>query len=371
MKIERAEVRVISPPLERYRWSDDLPDQFQTLTTLRLWCDDGVEGIAGVWNAASFAPERYTAEALRHLLPILIGRDPLMHEEIMYEVRPRVFPQPPGALALIDIALWDLQGRVSARPIYQLLGGARERIPAYASTPMLSSVPAYLEYIEELGAQGFKAIKFHTWSTPDRDLELARAVRQHYPGDEIAFMLDAENNYDRDSALRAAAELDGLGFTWFEAPLPDYDLAGYRELSQHVTMPVLPSGNWIQDLPAFADALHSGAWTVARTDVTMMGGLTAGKKAMEIAAAAGTNCEVMSWGYTLAAAANLHLMLASSNCTYFEQPLPYEAYEYGMKTVIRPDADGYVAAPSGPGLGFEVDWAEMEAASIHCISQSA
>ncbi|NKB71218.1 MAG: hypothetical protein GKR89_29450 [Candidatus Latescibacteria bacterium] len=76
-------------------------------------------------------------------------------------------------------------------------------------------------------------------------------------------------------------------------------------------------------------------------------------------------CEIMSWGYSLVAAANLHLMLAYGNCSYFEQSVPYEPYEYGMKDVIRPGADGFVHAPSAPGLGLEVDWEAMDAATIH------
>jgi L-alanine-DL-glutamate epimerase-like enolase superfamily enzyme len=81
--------------------------------------------------------------------------------------------------------------------------------------------------------------------------------------------------------------------------------------------------------------------------------------------AAEINCEIMSWGTTLISAANLQLMLASLNCTYYEQAVPYEAYEYGMKTVIRTQPDGTVRAPEGPGLGVEIDWEAMEAATIH------
>jgi L-alanine-DL-glutamate epimerase-like enolase superfamily enzyme len=213
--------------------------------------------------------------------------------------------------------------------------------------------------------RGFRAIKFHTWCLPDQDLELARAVRQQYPGRQIAFMLDAENNYDRASALRVAVELENLSFTWFEAPLPDYDLAGYRELTRRVRIPILPSGNWIQDLPALADALTKRTWTAARTDVTVCGGITAARKAMALAEAAGVNCEVMGWGFTLISSANLHVALAFDNCTYYEQAVPYESYEYGMKDVIRIQPDGYVLAPEGPGLGVQVDWGAMNKAMIH------
>jgi len=79
------------------------------------------------------------------------------------------------------------------------------------------------------------------------------------------------------------------------------------------------------------------------------------------------NCEVMCWGHTLISAANLQLLLALPNCTYYEQPVPYEAYEYGMKNVIRTQPDGYVRAPEAPGLGVEPDWQTMEKATIHTI----
>lgn len=370
MKIEDVEVRTVAPQVQRYSWSHDLPEQYMTNTLVRIRTDEGVEGLGGVSNYTSFSFDRYTAETLRHLTPHLLGADPLRREELMRRLRSRVFPVTPGALAAVDIALWDLLGKVAKLPLYQLLGGARDRILAYASTPLLQDVPAYLKFVEGLLAQGFRAIKFHAWALPDRDLELARAIRKQHPGPEIAFMLDAENNYDRLNALRVAEELEDLGFTWFEAPLPDFDIEGYRELTSRVRIPILPSGNWIQDLPALSDALGKRAWGAARTDVTVCGGITPARKAMAVIEAAGMNCELMSWGCTLVAAANLHLMLGLPNCTYYEQAVPYETYEYGMKDVIRTQADGYVEAPKGAGLGVRVDWKAMEAATIHVIHAS-
>ena len=274
MHITKVEIRTVAPPVDRFTWSDDLPDQYSTNTIVRIYTDEGVEGVAGVWNATSYDFERYTAESIRHLAPILLGKDPLLREHIWHEIRPRVFPLPPQSLAAIDIALWDLAGKVAGLPLYRLLGGARDKIPAYASTPLFEDVESYLKNAEEFIAQGFKAIKFHTWCIPELDLELARAVRKQYPSNDVAFMLDAENNYDRDGALRVAQELEAMGFTWFEAPLHDSDLDGYRELTSRVTIPILPSGNWFQDLHTFAEALHSKAWGRARTDAAMMGGIT-------------------------------------------------------------------------------------------------
>ena len=97
----------------------------------------------------------------------------------------------------------------------------------------------------------------------------------------------------------------------------------------------------------------------------MFSGFTQARKAVALVEAAGLDCEIMSWGFTLISAANLHLQLGFPNCKYFEQSVPYDSYEYGMKDVIRTQPDGYVYAPRGPGLGVEVDWEAMEKATIH------
>ena len=371
MKIDNVEVRVVTPRGERYTWSHDLPEQYMTITLVRIRTDEGAEGVAGVGNYASFHYDRYTAETLRHLIPLLHGADPLLPEDLRFRLRPRVFPIPPAALAVVDIALWDLIGKIAKLPLYQLLGGTRHRILSYASTPLLPDVPSYLQFIDDLIEQGFRAIKFHTWCLPERDLELARAVRKHHPGQKVTFMLDVENNYDRKSALRVAQELEDLGFGWFEAPFPDFDLESYSELTRRVRIPILPSGNWIQDLPAFASALSRHAWSSARTDATVLGGITGARKALALVEAAGINCEIMSWGPTMISAANLHLMLSIPFCTYFEQAVPYDSYEFAMKDVIRTRSDGYVQAPQGPGLGVQLDWKAVEAATIYTFDSSS
>ena len=365
MKIERIEVRAVAPPTEQFQWSEDLPAQYATNTILRLFTDEGIEAVSGVWNATSYGFEKYTAEAIRHIAPILIGRDPLQREALWRDIRPRVFPLPPQVLASIDIALWDLAGKVAGMPLYRMLGGARERIRSYASTPMLEDIPAYLKFVEDLLAKGYTAVKFHTWCIPDKDLELARTIAKEYDTSKIDFMLDAENNYDRGSSLKVALGIEELGFTWFEAPLPDYDLEGYRELTRRTSIPVLPSGNWIMDLMTFKEAMESKAWRSARTDAHMMGGITQTQKVIALTEAAGINCEIMSWGYSLNSAANLHLMLAHNNCSFYEHSVPQQPYEFGMHDVIRSDSSGYVHAPQKPGLGLDVDWNAMESATFH------
>ncbi len=163
MKIEKIEVFVIGPEDIHYTWSEDIPEVYQSNTLIRIFTDENIIGEAAVWNATYFEYDKYTAESLKNLLPILIGKDPLNIEKILYEIRPRVFPQPPGAQALIDNALWDIKGKKNNLPIYKLLGGKRDKIQSYASTVMYDTIDEYLKVIEEMKNQGFKAVKFHTY----------------------------------------------------------------------------------------------------------------------------------------------------------------------------------------------------------------
>ena len=104
MKITRIEVRTVAPEVQRFTWSFDLPEQFMTNTVVRIETDVDIEGVAGVSNYTSYDFDRYTAETIRHLAPVLIGRDPREHDQIYYDLRPRVFPLSPGALAIVDVA---------------------------------------------------------------------------------------------------------------------------------------------------------------------------------------------------------------------------------------------------------------------------
>ena len=358
MKITKIEVHVVGPEDERYTWSEDIEEVYQSNTLIKVYTDEDIVGEAAVWNATYFEYDKYTAESLKHFLPILIGRDPLDKDSILYDIRPRVFPMPPGAQAVIDNCLWDIIGKQANAPIYKLLGGRRDKIKSYASTVMYESIDEYLGVIEDMKNQGFQAVKFHTWCIPDKDLELAKAARKAFP--KMSFMLDAENNYDLESSLLIAKELEKLDFTWFEAPLPDYDFNGYKKITDSVGIKIIPSGNWIVDLQRFSEAISKKIWSATRTDMAMLGGITNGKKAMDMSEIAGLDCEIMSWGYTLVSVANLHLMLANNNCTYYEQPLPYEMFEFGMNDVLRTNKDGFMYAPSKPGLGMEINWEKMK-----------
>lgn len=240
----------------------------------------------------------------------------------------------------------------------------RHKILSYASTPLHVSNEAYIDYVAERRREGFKAVKFHCWCNPARDLSMCEAAARHFDGKDMNLMLDVEQRYDLAGALKVGRRIGELGFEWFEAPLIDTDIAGYRELRRQTTVPIIAAGNTWVDLQQLEAAAQTNCWSALRVDATICGGITPLRKIMALGEAKGMNVEIQCWGYTLTQAANLHMMLAYRNCTYFEQPVPYPAFEYGAINVIRTDGEGYVHAPDGPGLGIGIDWDAIARASI-------
>jgi len=361
--IDRLQVYAVGPETARFAWAEGMAEQFMTNTLVRVTTRDGLEGVGAAASYSETGFDRAVAETLRHQLPLLLGQSAHEREALWQRLHDLNLPKAPQAHSAIDIALWDLAAKAAGLPLYRMLGGRRSRILSYASTPLLPSVEAYLEFIDSLQSEGFTAVKLHCWCRPDRDLPLVRAVHKHAAGG-LSLMLDVEQRYSREQALPAARLLEELGFIWFEAPLVDTDLEGYRELRARVDVPILPAGNWILDLRSIAQAIERGCWSSVRVDATIAGGITPTLKVMALAEANAMTTELQCWGYTLTQAANLHLMLARGNCTYFEQPVPYPAFEAGSLDVIRTDAEGYVHAPPGNGLGIRVDWEATEAASF-------
>jgi L-alanine-DL-glutamate epimerase-like enolase superfamily enzyme len=371
--IERIEAWAVGPDVALQSWATGLAPQHATLTIVRVFDEDGTEGVGAT---PSYSTDRFDLamlESLRQIVPRVIGRDPELREGIWYELDDLTLPVLPGARAALDIALWDLVARRCGLPLHRLLGGAHERLPAYASTPMLADAQAYVDFVTEMRAHGFRAVKFHAWCEPARDLAMLRAVHAAHGDAGMAFMHDAEQRYDRRGAARVGQELDAMGFAWLEAPFHDVDLGAYRDLRRRVGVPILPGGNTILDIRQVGQALRMEPWDAVRFDVTIAGGFTPARKLAGLAAAWGLRVELQSWGYTLIQAANLHFGLATAHSGYFELPVPHEPYEYGVENPYRIQPDGFVDAPSEPGLGVAVDWERMQAArlaSFSCTSRN-
>jgi L-alanine-DL-glutamate epimerase-like enolase superfamily enzyme len=362
--VERAEAFIVAPPVERHSWASDQAGMYMTGTYLRLTTKGGLVGFACVKNFTPYDFDRSVAETLRPLLPQVLGLNPLEREAAWTRLVNRLIMAAPQAQSAVDIALWDLAAKHAGLPLYQFLGGTRSKVRAYASTPMLKDAKAYVDFVGKLMAKGFAATKLHCWCEYERDIPMVQAVRKRYGADKLAIMLDVEQRYSRADAMRALAPLAEARTTWFEAPLLDADVAGYRALTAKGLVDIIPGGNAIVDLGLIELCIANKVWSRVRIDPTTCGGITPARKIMALAEANGLNVELQSWGFTPVQAVNLHMMLAYPNCDYFEQAVPYEAFEYGSHDPIRTDAEGFVHAPPGAGLGVGVDWKAIEKASI-------
>ena len=353
------------------RWTESAPVCSLTTTILRVTDKDGAEGIAGYDSYTPAPSDRSVLETLSSLSPALLGRDTGAREALAHDLRVAVvFPQASAHVAMMDTALWDLEARRAGVPLSHLLGTVRrERIPAYASLTTMPTEDDYLATVAQACEDGLGAVKVHAWGEPVRDIQLLERLRAEHP--DLTLMHDAEGVYDRDGALRVGHALEDLGARWFEAPLPDFDLDGYRGLVHRLDVPVLPAGYAMWDPLQFAEALRDPPWSAVRAELTCTLGITALCDIARLAQAFELDLEPVSYGHTLLQAANLQVMLAFDNIRFFELPYPVEPWEYGVVEPIRPGPDGTVALPSGPGLGVELDWEWVERNAFAQISLPA
>ena len=264
--------------------------------------------------------------------------------------------------SIIDVCLWDILGKAVNRPIYQLLGGTKTRVMAYASSQHLPYVEDYAPDVLKAKAAGIRAYKIHpgggqSANAPLRPgyvghMEEIRQVRKAV-GDDYPLMFDGGGNVF--SALRVGRLLDELGYIAFEDPIPTPDIEGLILLARELDVP-LNMGEFIMDLNSFAEYIKRDALDIVRFIADNIGGITGGMRVCQLAAAFGLECQPHNWGNAMDLAVHFQLELAASTNYWFEMPWPMEyADRVYHKDKIRIDQDGYVNAPTAPGLGYPID----------------
>jgi L-alanine-DL-glutamate epimerase-like enolase superfamily enzyme len=293
----------------------------------------------------------------KNLKPMLIGRDPEYMESLwqdMWELQ-RLWFAPQFAIGTIDVALWDLFGKILNRPIATILGRYRDKLPVYASA---FAKPTPEEYAED--AVRYKERKFHGYKLfskgdPKADIAACVAVRKAV-GDDFTLMFDAVSAYDLNQALTVGRALQELGFRWFEEPVREYLLENYRTLSAKLDIPICGLENNEGGLYSSVEFIRSGAVQVVRADVSLKYGVMQTRKIATLAEAFGLNCEVHTNPNPMLDAANLQVALSLKNTEYWEQFVPEENVRYATTDWLHIDSEGYVHAPQGPGHGLAIDW---------------
>lgn len=354
------------PMLTTYKKGGALVEE---IPLIKVVTDVGIEGICmgigGRWQV------KVTDSILK---PMLIGEDPLDRERLWQKMwKLRLYGKwSEGFIGCIDVALWDIGGKVANLPIYKLLGGYRDRIKAYASAECgdnnggLDSPVAFADHAEQCKKEGFTAYKLHPFAPsahtqirgdPDRDISACKAVRERV-GDEMALMFDAGAIYESFAdVLRVGRELEKLNFLWYEMPLQDYDLASYARLKRELRIPIL-AAEWVEgNIYTSVERILRKSLDIVRSDAGAKGGITQLRKTAALCEAFGLKVEIHLCPNPLLNAANLHVACAIGNSDYYELGLLHPklvgaSSDFGVRNSIdRIDKEGYVVVPQKPEIG--------------------
>lgn len=333
------------------------------LTTVRT--EDGQEGHSMARAHGGQSGAGISQAIIRSLAPRVLGQDALNRERIwqsMLELEPAGYV-PVFAVSALDVALWDLAGKTLGIPLYQLLGGRRERIRAYASSAALEAVADYVQEAEQCVARGYRAYKLHPFNEPQRDIALCRAVRKAV-GPDVTLMLDVARSYDRADAVRVGRVLEELDFAWFEEPLPQYDIEGYAQLRRTLDIAVIGAETVAGHVYSAANYLRADALDMVLCDVYWKAGVSGMHKTAVLCEAMGIKVASHHAASPLMNWANLHVLCGASNADWIEVLVPEAGYDFGLLRYLAPDADGYLAAPQDPGIGVALDWDYIRAHTV-------
>jgi L-alanine-DL-glutamate epimerase-like enolase superfamily enzyme len=295
----------------------------------------------------------------RDLLPMLLGGDALQRER--FTARANAWARGSfgwRVLGAVDVALWDLAGKAAGLPLHRLLGGARDAIRAYASSPKLPDVESYVAEAKAARAEGYAGYKLHPPGVPARDIAVCEAVRDAV-GSDFPLMLDAGFAYRLGDAVQVGRAAQRLGFLWLEDPLGEHDIAGAAALRRRLDIPVMATEQSPGGLPAYAPWIASEATDWLRGDTALKGGLTPLVKAAALAEAFGLGFAVHHGGNSLHNLAGLHLALAVPNADWFEVLLPAASHRFGIVAEPVLEPGGLLRPPEGPGLGATVDFTAL------------
>jgi len=367
MKIDRIEAFQVA-------WAPgDKPEQRSAF--VRVWTDDGLYGIG---EASPMQGGQASLGMIVHnIAPALAGADPLDHAVLQDRLLHRFVKLGPegaltGALAAIDIALWDLKGKMFGQPVYKLLGGAwTTRLPFYASiggNGVERSLDEVLRIVESRMRDAPAAIKIRFDNhrvTLDEGIadhiEKARAVRK-LVGDGFPLAFDANNGYSASGAIGVGRVLEELGYWWFEEPVQHYHVRAMGEVAQKLSIAV-SAGEQTYTTGGLVELIEAGVRMI-QPDIVKMGGVTGLLRCAALAQAHGVELVPHQTQPMIGHLANLHVCAAQLHATK-----PCEWNDPSTRTHALFDhppvpVDGLFRLPDRPGLGIDFDAEELAARRI-------
>ncbi len=350
------------------RWSsEDKPAQRSAFVSIHT--EDGTSGIG---EASPMQGGLASLGIIVHdIAPRLIGKDPLDHAVLLDTLLHELVKLGPegalsGALAALDIAMWDLKGKLLGQPIYKLIGGAwRTALPFYASIGGNGDRPLddVLRVVEQRMQHKPRAVKIRFDNNRTQldadipgDIAKARAVRK-LVGDGFPLAFDANNGYTTGGAVRVGRALEELGYWWFEEPVQHYHPKAMGDVARALDI-TISAGEQTYTLAGLADLISAGVRMV-QPDIVKMGGITGLMRCNAVAHAHGVELVPHQTQPTIGHTANLHFSATQLHAT---KPCEWNDPSPRTHAVFEnppwPE-DGLFHLPHGPGLGLRLNEAEL------------
>ncbi len=362
MKITRITTHVINMPL---KLDGDVPHvggQARTALEMLLVRVDTDEGVSGwgegfghrIWSATRAAIDNIIA-------PVCIGRDPRDINALMADLARSLHSAGRhGAVtygvSAIDIALWDIAGKLAGLPLYRLLGGGERRdLPAYASLLRYGKLPALERNITQALERGYKLIKIH-----EIDRDIIRGARKKI-GVGIPLMVDCNCPWSVEQAIRMCADLRDLDLEWLEEPVWPPEPALLAQVREEGGIPV-SAGENVANVADFQRLFMAKALTVAQPSVTKVGGVSEMRKVFDLAATWGVRVVPHSAYFGPGLLASIHVCAAQTQEVWIER-FYCDFDETPLGEAVNP-RNGRIAVPQGPGLGVDPDPEVLKRLSI-------
>lgn len=358
MRVNDVRVRSYSlGALERPYRNSILTTTTRGLTFVEVETDEGVSGLS-----FAGASERGLIEG-----PIkarILGQSPLDAARLWHLMftgwrKPVVKGDAISAIGAVDNALWDLRGKVLNLPAYRLLGGFRDRVPAYAAGGYYEEGKGTGGLAEELAGfveAGYRAVKMKVGGAPlTEDVARVRAAREAV-GPDVRLMVDANNAWTAAEAIAFGRAIEEFGVTWFEEPCWPDDLAGAAEVCRALDVPVA-SGEIEYTRWGCRDLIEQGAADIIQADPHTAGGLTEWVRIAALASA--HHLPVAPHGNHYLGA---HAVAAVDNGMIVESYARLQSWQDEFLTAMELE-DGELVLPQTPGLGIGVDLARLERAA--------
>lgn len=358
-------MKIVDVTVEQYAWSRPRPianGKYTytrlSLNVIKVHTDEGITGVGWTGGTASGRPYGVVPPLVEHFKQVLIGQDPFDYQRLWTRMwEPKIVGRRGIAthvISAIDIALWDLMGKALNKPVHKLLGGFRDRIPAYIAGGYYEEGKGLRELAKEMEenlALGAKAVKMKVGGVSmAEDVERVRVVRETI-GPNIKLMVDANNAYTAAEAIKFARMIEPYDIFWFEEPVAPDDYKGHQRVAASTIIPIATGENEYTRY-GFRDLIEHQAASILNPDAQIVGGIT---EFMKIAA--------LAEAYDLQIAPHgpqeIHIHLVSAiphglMLEYYRETVDPIRGQLFVEPLVL-DKDGCIPVPDRPGLGFTVN----------------